>query len=161
MGLTMQEKKALAREISKRYQKAGKKEKTGILDELIKTTGYNRKYILHVLANWGKTATVRMSGETIRLKASPRKRKKGGGRKPVYTEEFTAVLRAVWIFFRHRCGKILAPFTRSRMKYLESAFHITPEVGGLLLRASPAAIGRRLKADRKKSALNLPSRETS
>jgi hypothetical protein len=48
----MQEKKALTREVSKRYQKAGKKEKTAILDELVKTTGYNRKYVLHVLANW-------------------------------------------------------------------------------------------------------------
>jgi hypothetical protein len=54
MGLSMQEKKALAKEISKRYQKAGKKEKTGILNELVKTTGYNRKYVLHVLANWGE-----------------------------------------------------------------------------------------------------------
>jgi hypothetical protein len=114
MGLTMQEKKALTREISKRYQKAEKKGKTDILDELVKTTGYNRKYILHVLANWGKTTTVRMSGETIRLKVSPRKRKKGGGRKPVYTDEFAAVLRAIWIFFWYRCGKILAPFIRSQ-----------------------------------------------
>jgi hypothetical protein len=39
------------------------------------------------------------------------------------------------------------------MKYLEPAFHITPEVRELLLRASPAAIDRKLKADRKKLAL--------
>ncbi|MDR2941482.1 MAG: hypothetical protein LBV17_02705 [Treponema sp.] len=52
------EKKALTREISKRYQKTGKKEKTGILDELVKTTDYNRKDVLHVLANCGKTTTV-------------------------------------------------------------------------------------------------------
>ena|GEM_PF-6318528 len=44
MGLSMREKKALTREVSKRYQKAGKKEKAAILDELVKTTGYNRKY---------------------------------------------------------------------------------------------------------------------
>ena len=149
----MQEKKALTREISRRYQKAGKKEKTGILDELVKTTGYNRKYILHVLANWGKTTIVRMPGETIRLKASPKKRRKGGGRKPVYTDEFDAALRSIWIFFWYRCGKILAPFIRSQMKYLEPAFHITPEARELLLKASPATIDRRLKADRKKLAL--------
>jgi hypothetical protein len=111
------------------------------------------KYILHVLANWGKTTTVRMSGETIRLKVSPRKREKGGGRKPVYTDEFAAVLRAIWIFFWYRCGKILAPFIRSQMKYLEPAFHITPEVRELLLRASPATIDRKLKADKKKLTL--------
>jgi hypothetical protein len=51
MGLSMQARKALIQEVSKRYQKAEKKEKTVILDELVKTTGYNRKYVLHVLAN--------------------------------------------------------------------------------------------------------------
>jgi len=43
MGLTMQEKKSLTKEISKRYQKAEKKEKTCILNELVKTfVGYDR-----------------------------------------------------------------------------------------------------------------------
>ena len=71
----MQEKKSLTREVSKRYQQAGKKEKTRILDEVVKTTGYNRKYVLHILANWGKTTTVYISGKTVRLKASPKKRR--------------------------------------------------------------------------------------
>jgi hypothetical protein len=53
-------------------KKALTKEKTGILDELVKTTGYNRKYVLHVLANRGKTVTVSMDGGTARLKAAPR-----------------------------------------------------------------------------------------
>jgi hypothetical protein len=43
MGLLMKEKKALTREVSKRYQQAGKKEKTKILDELVKTTGYSSR----------------------------------------------------------------------------------------------------------------------
>ena len=42
MGLSMHEKKALTREVSKRYQQAQKKEKSKILDELVKTTSYNR-----------------------------------------------------------------------------------------------------------------------
>jgi hypothetical protein len=54
MGLSMQEKKALTREVSKRYQQAGKKERSRILDELVQTTGYNRKYLLHILFTWGK-----------------------------------------------------------------------------------------------------------
>jgi hypothetical protein len=52
MGLSMQGKKALTRGVSKRYQKAWKKEKSSIIDELVKTSGYNRKYLLHILANW-------------------------------------------------------------------------------------------------------------
>jgi len=35
----MDQKKALTGEVSKRYQKAGKKDKSIILDELVKTTG--------------------------------------------------------------------------------------------------------------------------
>jgi len=38
------------------------------------------------------------------------------------------------------------------MKHLEPVFHITPEVRELLLKASPATIDRKLKADRKKLA---------
>jgi hypothetical protein len=137
----MQEKKAITREISKRYQKAGKKEKTRILDEIIKTTGYNRKYILHVLTNFGRT--------TIHQRPSD-KRKIGGGRKQIYTDEFKTVLRAIWVFFWYRCGKILSPFIREQIKYLVPAFHITAEVKRLLLKVSPATIDRILKEDRKK-----------
>jgi L-fucose mutarotase/ribose pyranase (RbsD/FucU family) len=36
----MQHKKALEREVSKRYQQAKKKEKTTILDEMVKITGH-------------------------------------------------------------------------------------------------------------------------
>ena len=47
--LTMRQKKALIRELRKRYQKARKKEKTVILNEFIKLTGYNRCYACQVL----------------------------------------------------------------------------------------------------------------
>ncbi|MDR0378147.1 MAG: hypothetical protein LBH70_10185 [Spirochaetaceae bacterium] len=46
----MQEKKAVARQVRSRYQKAGRKEKSLILDEFISITGYkNRKYALRLL----------------------------------------------------------------------------------------------------------------
>jgi hypothetical protein len=149
----MQEKKALTREVSKRYRQAGKKEKAGMLDELVKITEYNRKYLTHILANWGKTTTVRLGEKAIKLEGSPRKRKKGGGRKPVYTEECIRVLRNIWIFFWYRCGKILAPFIREQMQFLEPRFHITPEVREQLMKVSPATIDRKLSADKKKLTL--------
>jgi len=153
MGLTMNEKKALTRETSKRYQQARRKDKSRILDELVETTGYNRKYLLHILTNWGKTTAARLSGKTAGQKASPRKRKKGGGRKPVYTDEFVAVLRNIWVFFWYRCGKILAPFIRGQMRHLEKPFRITKKIKKLLLAVSPATIDRKLRADKKKLAL--------
>ena len=149
----MEQKKALTREVSKRYQKAGKKEKTIILDELVKNTGYNRKYALHILANWGKTKTVCLDGKTVTLKAAASKRRKGGGRKPIYTGEFVVVLRKIWAFFWYRCGKILAPFMREQMQFLEEPFNITPLVMKLLLEVSPSTIDRVLKPDKKKLVL--------
>lgn len=144
MGLTMKEKKAVTREVSKRYQEASKKEKTLMLNELVKTTEYNRKYILHTLANWGKTGTV---------KALSKKRRKGGGRKPKYTGEFVAVLRGIWVFFWYKCGKILAPFIREHIRFMVKPFRITPEIEKLLLEISPATIDRILKPDKKKLSL--------
>ena len=149
----MHVRRELIRETAARYQKAGKKEKTGILNELVNMTGGNRKYFIHVLANWGKTTPVRMDGKTVKLKASVSKRKKGGGRKPVYTDECICVLRNIWIFFWYRCGKVLAPFIREQMHFLLPRFHITPEVAEQLMQVSPATIDRRLKADKKKLAL--------
>ena len=153
MGLSMQEKKALTRELSKQYQKAKKKEKTQILNHLVNVTGNNRKYLLHKLANWGKPTTITLNGETVILKASVSKRRKGGGRKPIYTEEFIVVLRSIWVFFWYRCGKILAPFMREQMKWISERFPMSPEVRELLLKVSPATIDRCLKADKRNLAL--------
>ena len=153
MGLTMQEKKALTREVSKRYQQAGKKEKTMILDELVKNTSYNRKYALHILANWGKTIAVRLDGKSVAFKVASGKRRKGGGRKPIYTGEFVTALRKIWAFFWYRCGKILSPFMREQIRFLETPFHIKDEIKELLLKVSPSTIDRVLKADKKRLAL--------
>ena len=149
----MQEKKANAREVSRRYQQAGKKRKTLILDEFVDTTGYNRKYAIHILANLGKTKTVSLGGETVRLEAAPKKRRKGGGRKPTYSGEFTVALRKIWAFFWYRCGKILAPFMKEQMKFLEPHFSMSNEVRELLLKVSPSTIDRVLRGDKKKLAL--------
>jgi hypothetical protein len=43
MGLSMKEKKAVAGQIRSRYQTANRKEKSEILNECIRLTGYNRK----------------------------------------------------------------------------------------------------------------------
>ena len=150
MRLKLETRKELFGEAGKRYQKAGKKEKTKILDELVENTRGNRKYLIHVLSNWGKTTTVNLDGKTIKLKASTGKRRKGGGRKPIYTGALVIVLQKIWVFFWYRCGKILAPFMRENMRFLEKPFRITPEVKELLFKVSPATIDRILKPEKKK-----------
>ena len=75
MGLTMKEKKSLTRETCGRYRKSGKKGKSKILDEFCQATGYNRKYALHLLANWGKTEVLNVAGKMVKLKAGTAKRR--------------------------------------------------------------------------------------
>jgi hypothetical protein len=53
MGLKMSEKKALTKAIGARYRQAGRKEKTAMLDEFIKTSGYNRTYASRMLKQSG------------------------------------------------------------------------------------------------------------
>ena len=48
MGLPMKEKQAVTGQVRERYRKASKKEKKVILNELVQTTGYNRKYVIRV-----------------------------------------------------------------------------------------------------------------
>ena len=153
MRLSMQTRKELIQEKSKLYQKARKKEKSKILDNLVADLDCNRKYLLHILANCGKTTTIRLNGKMIQLKAAPVKRKKGGGRKPIYKGEFTIALQKIWVFFWYRCGKILAPFIRENIRFLDKPFRIKPEIRELLLKVSPATIDRLLRGEKKKLAI--------
>jgi hypothetical protein len=74
--------------VSKRYQKARKKDKTSILDELVKTTGYNRKYVLYVLANWGKRLRHIWRGKPSGLRLRPT----NGGKEAAGSQHTQAVL---------------------------------------------------------------------
>ena len=49
MRLTMTERKAVVRQMATRYQRAGKKEKGRLLDELVALTGYSRWYAVELL----------------------------------------------------------------------------------------------------------------
>jgi hypothetical protein len=49
MGLSMKEKQKIITGYRSRYRKAGRKEKTAILNEVRFITGYNRKYALRIL----------------------------------------------------------------------------------------------------------------
>jgi hypothetical protein len=151
----MKEKQANTQAICGRYRTACKKEKSKILDEYVQTTGYNRKYALHLLTLWGKETRVKIDGKWIRLKAGASKKRKKRAGNIIYGPEVIEALRLIWAFFWYKCGKILAPLMREQMAFLEDwePFHITAAVKEKLLGISPATIDRRLREDKKKLAV--------
>ena len=78
MSLSLRERKAAVREVSKRYRKASRKEKGKILDELVKLTGYTRCYSSYVLRSFGKKIKININGENIVLIASFRVKQNNG-----------------------------------------------------------------------------------
>ncbi|MBI4653374.1 MAG: transposase, partial [Nitrospirae bacterium] len=57
MGLMMKEKKSVVKETASRYQKAKKKLKGIILNEIVALTGYVRCYASYILRNHGRKAS--------------------------------------------------------------------------------------------------------
>jgi len=54
MGLEMKVKRALLKELAKRYQRGSKREKSLILEKFVSLTGYNRCYASWLLRNCGR-----------------------------------------------------------------------------------------------------------
>ena len=63
MGLTMDQRKALTREMADRYRRASKRQKTAMLDEFVELHGCTRHHAGWVLRMWGKTVFERRDGE--------------------------------------------------------------------------------------------------
>lgn len=151
----MHERIALTDKYSKEYQKATKKEKGKILDTLCNATGYNRKYALHLLSNWGKVKLIRIDGKLIKLKAGNKKRKPYPERKRIYNKEFQDALIEVWELSDYLCGKGLKPFIKVVESFIRGNvnFIFTNSIWKKLNKISAATIDRILKPERKKNQI--------
>lgn len=154
MRLVMHEKRALTNEIARRYRKASRKEKRSILDEFTRTTGYNRKYAIHILTHWGKTKLIRVNGKLVKLKAGPKEKTKRTGR-VIYGEKVRACIIKIWEFFDFICGKRLAIIIRNNLEALaaDKSFGIGRKIKPLVQRISPSTIDRILTPERKKNQI--------
>ncbi len=115
-------------QLKKRYRKAGKKEKSAILDEFVKTTGSHRKH-----------ATAVLNGR--------RKRKQGPIRRPrrkVYGVEEANAIHILADLFDNICSKLLRAAMDVELPRLYEAgvLQVSPECYEKLLRVSPSTMDR-------------------
>ena len=147
MGLDMKTKKKLTEETAKRYCTAGKKNKTKILDEFIATTGYNRKYAIHVLKN---TAYIKLTHFNTVARQSVQvitKTRKKRNYEKYYGQAVQEHVIRLWIFSMYLCAKRLVPFIRDNIDYFAQKFGYDEQLKAKLARISSATVGRILKPE--------------
>ncbi|OBB71080.1 DDE-type integrase/transposase/recombinase [Mycobacterium sp. 852014-52144_SCH5372336] len=136
MGLSLGERRAVTRAAAMRYQQAGKRGKSRILDELCANTGWHRSHALKAL-----TAAL-----VPTIVTAPRPR-------PVtYGPEVVAALTVCWTVLGMPAGKRLAPMLAELVAVLRHfrELVISDETAALLVSMSAATIDRRLADERAK-----------
>ena len=158
LGLTMRERHAIVRELAPRFRRATKKQRSQILDEFVKLTGYTRCYAAFVLRTCG-SRQVRMIGTRrvifipghARQRGAPRHRRERYG-----TASFLAALKRLWALSDGLCGKRLVAFIREIVPHLERQG--STEDCRPMESPRSAALGQR--CDRGSDSWPGPSRET-
>jgi hypothetical protein len=119
--------------IRPRYLKVNRAGKEQILNEFVATTGYHRKYAIHVLKHGSQ----------------PRGLKKPGRHKK-YAGEIVQILEQIWEIYGRICSKRLQPFLAEGISILERCHElsVSPEDKQLLLSMSRATIDRCLQKAR-------------
>jgi hypothetical protein len=134
VGLSMAERKAVTKQMAKRYEKASRTEKGRILDELCALTGWTRRHARRSLCEILKTPSARPR--------QPRTR--------TYGAEVIEPLKLVWAVLNGPAGKRLAPFMAEAVQALErhGELMLEPAVRTKLLAMSSATIDRALAPER-------------
>ena len=150
MGLKMSSRRDLTEQDARRYRRAGKKEKGRILDQFVKSTGYKRKYAIHLLNRWGRTRVVRIDGKLVKLVVGRPRPAQRRVRPRRYDEKVLAALKPIWYVFDCMCGKRLVVVLRTMLPMLESfgEIELTAPVRGKLQTISAATIDRLLQHER-------------
>ena len=143
MGLTMSEREAVVRQMAARYQRAGKKDKGRLLDELVALTGYNRRYAVGLL-----------NGAVTKATMAPRRRAPRL-RKRLYDAPVLEALRRIWAIMDGICGKRLAAVLPQTIAALERAgeLRLDARTRRKLQTISAASIDRLLRPERQRLSL--------
>ena len=147
MGLDMKTKKKLSEETAKRYCTAAKKQKTKILDQFIATTGYNRKYAIHVLKNSAYVKVTHFNNVARQSVQVITKTRKKRNYEKYYGQDVQEHVIRLWIFSMYLCAKRLVPFIRDNIDYFAQKFSYDEQLKAKLARISSATVGRILKPE--------------
>lgn len=156
MGLTMKERDSVTKETAKRYKKARKKEKSRILDEYVRLTGFARKYAISKLSSCIQKREHKFNNVTIKTAKVELPEKKRRIYAPKYGRDTASSLNKIWRTFDFMCGQRLVPFIRENLDELaaEPCFEITRNVHEDLKKISSATVNRLLKPERQKNRLH-------
>jgi hypothetical protein len=131
---------AVIRAFSKQYKQARKKDKSELLNGLVKTTGFSRKHLMEILPNPPKV-----------------RKRKGRIQKSRYLQ-ILKPLRVLWAVSNYACGKRLKPIIPQLLAALRrhKELIVLKDERMLLLQISAATINRLLVHDRKR--INIKGR---
>lgn len=146
MALTMRERHAVIKELSRGYLKCSKLERGKILTEAVELTGYRRDYAALLLRGYGKGIVYGPTG--ILLKPSVKRTR---NRKAYYDERVHKALKKVWAIYDCPCGKRLAPVLPEMVRVLEreNELEIDTTIREKLAHISAATIDRLLVNDKR------------
>ena len=156
--LDMKTRKSISKTIALRYRKERKKEKSKILDEFTKITGYNRSYAIWLLNRIGKKIVFYKNGKRIvfvgeDIKLTRRKRP------VIYDNKVIDWLKKIWALLEYPCGKRLSGFIGEVINVLEkNGIKIEEEVKEKLKKISAATIDRKLRDYKRKLELKRKSK---
>lgn len=152
MGLNMGERKAVTNQLAARYRKASKKKKGEMLDQFVALTGYNRKYAIWILNNWGKKRYYKIEGQLVQAVVGRPKKPKRRRRPRTYDRSVFTALRKVWYIFDCPCGKRLVPVLRTMLPILYKFEEMDFDEGihRKLQRISAATADRFLRREKRK-----------
>jgi hypothetical protein len=152
MRLSMAARRELTKIKAKVYRKENKKGKTRILNEFVETTGYRRKYAIHLLSNWGKEKILKINGKPVKVIIGEKKEKVKRNKPREYDGDVKEALKKVWYIYDCICGKRLAPVLKTMLciLYKFKAVDFSLEVREKLESISAATVDRLLKDEKKK-----------
>jgi len=149
----MKTKQKLMEETAKRYCTASKKHKTKILDEFIETTGYNRKYVIHILKNSARIKVTHFNNVERKSVQIITKTRKKRHYETYYGQDVQREVIRLWIFSMYLCAKRLVPFIRDNIDYFAQKAGYDEQLKLKLSTISSATVSRILKPEIPKHAI--------